>query len=403
MKKLILALMLAATFGYAGVVHENEADVNANDVTGNYDSHQQWVWMGQNSQDVTLNITFDSVTNDLSTWIMGWKASRMTRTGQVDYIVIDNSDITAGADGVVTFSVTNTAIPPDAVYKTELYGWQGAATNLTRTMSQGIIDVRQSLYENDAQFPLPTNATVNWAQVGQYLNTGDNGPYRVGTGLSSVTNADGSLTLSSTAGGGNVVGPASAVDERIAVYDGTTGKIIKDGGTIISDLATDAEVATTYLAKTGDGSGVTALNGSEVTSGTVADARIASTITRDSELAAFNYAEKFENNNFTGTNTFINTVIVQANSFVEDVALYFLNDGGLTNVTISAAGIAASVPIAGSTLTSTGDSFIGDTFFFDESTGKMHFGPDNTYPSIEPMGQTNFLFTAGTNSAYIGW
>jgi hypothetical protein len=31
-------------------------------------------------------------------------------------------------------------------------------------------------------------------------------------------------------GSGNVVGPASAVDGNIAVFDGTTGKIIRDGG-----------------------------------------------------------------------------------------------------------------------------------------------------------------------------
>jgi len=37
-------------------------------------------------------------------------------------------------------------------------------------------------------------------------------------------------------GGGDVVGPASAVDERIATFDGVTGKLIKDGGVLISEL-----------------------------------------------------------------------------------------------------------------------------------------------------------------------
>jgi hypothetical protein len=36
------------------------------------------------------------------------------------------------------------------------------------------------------------------------------------------------------AGAGNVVGPASAVDNHLAVFDGTTGKLIKDGGAIPS-------------------------------------------------------------------------------------------------------------------------------------------------------------------------
>ncbi|MDY6957599.1 MAG: hypothetical protein SVK08_00445 [Halobacteriota archaeon] len=47
-----------------------------------------------------------------------------------------------------------------------------------------------------------------------------------------------------TNSGGDVSGPASAVDERIAVFDGTTGKLIKDGGTLISDLPKLASVNT---------------------------------------------------------------------------------------------------------------------------------------------------------------
>ena len=41
----------------------------------------------------------------------------------------------------------------------------------------------------------------------------------------------------SGSGSGDVVGPAGAVTDRIAVYSGTTGKIIKDGGALIADLA----------------------------------------------------------------------------------------------------------------------------------------------------------------------
>jgi hypothetical protein len=37
---------------------------------------------------------------------------------------------------------------------------------------------------------------------------------------------------------GNVVGPASSVNDRIATFDGTTGKLIKDSGAAIAGLAT---------------------------------------------------------------------------------------------------------------------------------------------------------------------
>lgn len=47
-----------------------------------------------------------------------------------------------------------------------------------------------------------------------------------------------------TGGGAAVIGPASAVDNRIAAFDGTTGKLIKDGGILTSALATLAGAQT---------------------------------------------------------------------------------------------------------------------------------------------------------------
>lgn len=52
-------------------------------------------------------------------------------------------------------------------------------------------------------------------------------------------------TLNATGGGGSgdVVGPASAVDDRIATFDGTTGKLIQDGGKTIAGVEADAVTA----------------------------------------------------------------------------------------------------------------------------------------------------------------
>jgi hypothetical protein len=44
-------------------------------------------------------------------------------------------------------------------------------------------------------------------------------------------------TIGVGTGTGDVVGPASAVDDRIATFDGTTGKLIQDGGKTIVELA----------------------------------------------------------------------------------------------------------------------------------------------------------------------
>ena len=64
---------------------------------------------------------------------------------------------------------------------------------------------------------------------------------------------------------GDVVGPSSSTDENIAIFDGTTGKLIKDGGVglpqndgelIIGDTSGDAQTSTL----TG-GTGITVTNG----------------------------------------------------------------------------------------------------------------------------------------------
>jgi hypothetical protein len=41
------------------------------------------------------------------------------------------------------------------------------------------------------------------------------------------------LGIGESGGSGDVVGPASAIDGNFAVFDGATGKLIKDGGSAV--------------------------------------------------------------------------------------------------------------------------------------------------------------------------
>ena len=66
-------------------------------------------------------------------------------------------------------------------------------------------------------------------------------------------------------GGGDVTGPASAVDDRIATFDGATGKLIQDSGTTLSDISS----ALGGKSNTGH-----VHAGTDITSGTVAAARL---------------------------------------------------------------------------------------------------------------------------------
>lgn len=88
----------------------------------------------------------------------------------------------------------------------------------------------------------------------------------VGSGLSLT-----GTTLSATGGGsGDVVGPASSVDNRIVLFDGVTGKLIKDSGALLSDYIPTSQIGTDSgdipqlgaagSLNLGDGSGSTAVN-----------------------------------------------------------------------------------------------------------------------------------------------
>ena len=61
-----------------------------------------------------------------------------------------------------------------------------------------------------------------------------------GAGLTSVTGTYPNFTISSSggAGGGDVTGPSSAVNNNFASYNGTTGKLLKDSGYSASSFAT---------------------------------------------------------------------------------------------------------------------------------------------------------------------
>ncbi|MEY4507937.1 MAG: hypothetical protein RLZZ450_59 [Pseudomonadota bacterium] len=65
-----------------------------------------------------------------------------------------------------------------------------------------------------------------------------------------LTSASGVLSWAAAAGTGDVIGPAGAVADRVAVYNGATGKLIKDGGKTIAAVEASAAATATAAAAT---------------------------------------------------------------------------------------------------------------------------------------------------------
>jgi len=157
----------------------------------------------------------------------GLKWASVAGTGDVTAaaVLVDDTIIVGdgGAKGVKDSSATITDITNNSA-KTSNATHSGDATGATAL----------------------TLATVN-SNVGSF------------TASNITVNAKGLITAASSgAGGGDVTGPASAVDENITVFDSTTGKLIKDSGTNISAVtANTAKV--TNATHSGDVTGDTAL------------------------------------------------------------------------------------------------------------------------------------------------
>jgi hypothetical protein len=95
------------------------------------------------------------------------------------------------------------------------------------------------------QIQIRRDTAANWTSTNPTLAAGEFG-YETNTGLLKMGNGlDDWVTLDYFASG-DVLGPAGATDGNLAVYDGVTGLLIKDGGAVPSahdEVTLDADAA----------------------------------------------------------------------------------------------------------------------------------------------------------------
>ena len=185
MRKLIgiIALLAVAALNCYGFPTNTEsASVDINGITGNWDSFR-WKWIGQNDQRVELSFYADNTGDTVS--VAGYNVNARVSKDKTTYIDIPytstsvsgattniTTNITIAANAI-SFSVARTNIPPDSNYKMEVWAYDGATTNIARTLAQGQIAVSYSLYDDTNVYPFPVTPTnlANYLTVGAAFAT----------------------------------------------------------------------------------------------------------------------------------------------------------------------------------------------------------------------------------------
>jgi hypothetical protein len=141
---------------------------------------------------------------------------------------------------------------------TILKRWNGSTfeelypkTTVTQLSASGTANSTTFL-RGDGQWQIP--ATQAHTHAATDIVSGQMAVARLGTGTpttSTFLRGDGQWVAPS--GSGDVVGPTSAVSGRVATFNGTTGKIIQDGGVLLSNLVSGPASSVTARIATFDG------------------------------------------------------------------------------------------------------------------------------------------------------
>lgn len=198
--------------------------------------------------------------------------------------------------------------------------------------------------------------------------------------------------------GGLVVGPASAVDDNIATFDTTTGKLIQDSGTSISDLTTSI--------------GTKAAPSGSTTDGNLTQFGATSTVLEDSGIAAASVSGHIAN-----TSNPHSVTLTQVGGLPADAPIRSVT----TDTTITATdsgGVVILSPPTSTDLTATLDSSLplgfqvlivrggvgagkGRVLLADNSGGTISFAPKTQLVSDSDSAMLKLGYKSGTDRAWL--
>lgn len=146
-----------------------------------------------------LNLYSDGTAD---TSISGYTATLhiYTNVSDVSTYQIDSASTDASA-GTMTFNITPGDLPPQGTYQgAEIIIKDGSDNPFF--YAEGSATVRRSIL-GAAVSALTSGATVVWSNFTAYTGTAASGPYRAGDNVTFDENADGSVDINSTGGGGS--------------------------------------------------------------------------------------------------------------------------------------------------------------------------------------------------------
>ena len=251
--------------------------------------------------DITKGYTFsDSKAEWASDKETALLLNRMVDDAKVNLVAGTNITISRGSSGITinsTASGSGTVTGVTVVSANGLAGTASAAPVPAITLSTTVSGIVKG---NGTALSAASAGTDYQAPI-TLTTTGTSGAATFTSNTLNIPNYTGG-------GGGDVFGPSSSVDNKVAFFDGTTGKLIKDSG--LSLIGTNTGDQTISL--TGDVTGSGA--GSFVTSiaaGVIVDADInASAAIVDSKLATISTASKVSNSATTATSANTASAIV---------------------------------------------------------------------------------------------
>jgi hypothetical protein len=113
-------------------------------VIGDYNAFY-WTWLQEDDQQCTFWFTNKAGWVDLNNMTVGMKIVTQTVTGPIVRVEKASTLITSSVY-YQEFTIARTNMPPPGTHRLEIWAYEGTASNAARTLTQGKIDVKHSLF-----------------------------------------------------------------------------------------------------------------------------------------------------------------------------------------------------------------------------------------------------------------